>query len=208
MNAVTSHEPVDAGQEIDHETCKIMGVTQGHDTSGRGLTPSLERRNSKRSMPIGMVARDLECDPPLQFIHRHCRMGSRIVAATLADVAEGRAREKMDGTHHSTNQPFDVSAIVWCGNRTMNEFYAILFRPPAQGVGPELLGIVEMDRVRKPGNRPLRINAQPLDPCLLGLNNVLDCESNRDTRGRLEREIEARNHAACDIDGKRQPWPL
>lgn len=37
---------------------------------------------------------------------------------------------------------------------------------------------------------------------------MLDCESDRNRRRRLERKVETRHHPACDVDGERQPWPL
>ncbi len=164
VNAVAPHQPVDAGKEIDHETSQIVGMTYWSGTTGRGLMPGRQRWNSKRSMPIGVIAHDLERHPPLQLIHRHRRIGGGIVAAALVDVAERRAWQKMDSAHHGADQPFDVTTIVGCGDRTVDEFDAVFLSAAPQGTRPEFLGVVEMNRVRKPGDRPLRIDPQPGEP--------------------------------------------
>ncbi|WP_189435074.1 hypothetical protein [Mesorhizobium sp. M1E.F.Ca.ET.041.01.1.1] len=62
-------------------------------------------------------------------------MGGGIIAATLVDVAERRARQKMDGAHHGADQPLDID--MGSADRTMDEFDAIFLSAPLQGARSE-----------------------------------------------------------------------
>ena len=97
----------------------------------------------------------------------------------------------MNGAHHGADQPFDMAAIVRCGGRAVDELYAILLGAALQRAGTEFLGVVEMDRIGKPGDRPLGADAQPGKPCLFWLHAMLDRERDGNRRRCLERQEES-----------------
>ncbi|MEO1959775.1 MAG: hypothetical protein ABGW82_02155, partial [Paracoccus sp. (in: a-proteobacteria)] len=107
----------------------------------------------------------------------------------------------MDGAHHGADQPLDMAAIVGSGDRTMDELDAIFLSAPLQGARPEFLGVIEVDGIREPAGRPLRIDAQSGKPHLCRLQGRLEYECDLNLWRRPERLEEARDQAACDVDG-------
>jgi len=115
-------------------------------------------------MAIGVIAGDLEDQPPLELIQGQRRSSGRRVLPTLGNAAERRARQQLNRAHHRANQTLDVAAIVRRRHRPVNELDPVFLGRPAQRPRAKLLGVVDVDRIGKTRGRPFRGDAEPRQP--------------------------------------------
>jgi hypothetical protein len=139
-------------------------------------------------------AGNLMHEPGLQFIQAEDG-GSLRIDPAFGDTAACRAWQDAKGAHHRADQALDVATEVRRRRRPIIDLDAILAGTAPQGLGTELLGIIEVKTGRQAGYRPVKVDAPPRQIPILG-------------RGRpVQTEVEANYHAGCDIDRKRQPGP-
>ena len=77
-----------------------------------------------------------------------------------------------------------------------------------QCLGPELLGVVEVQPLRHAIDRPFALDAARHQPTFLRQRGMGDAQGHRGRRWRLERQMEARHASRVAIDRERQPRPL
>ena len=114
----------------------------------------------------------------------------------------------MDLAHHRADQPLDMAAIVRRAHRPVVDGDAILLASALQRLGPELLGVVEMQALRDAAHRPLCVDGALGEPAILGECCMGKAQRDGRRRGRLQRQMEARDTARADVDRQRQPWAL
>ena len=119
MDAIAAHHAFRARQEVDPEPLRIVRPAQKCLAPPIGLVPGRNWRNPERAVPFSMIAGDFQRQPVLQLVERHRRLAHGIVVATVLDAAEGRSRQQVDRPHHCADQPLDVTAVMWCPNRTV-----------------------------------------------------------------------------------------
>lgn len=106
-------------------------------------------------------------EPALNLIDGHCRRLVGIEVALLLDVGEGRTGQQMDFTHYGADPPLDMAAIVGRAHRSIVDRDPILLTAALQSLGPELLGVVEMQTFRDATNWPLCFDIALGEPAIL-----------------------------------------
>lgn len=201
-------------QEVDQEAARIRhrdrrATAERGAVAGDATLPGRQGRHANAPMQITMIdAGDRVAEPALDLVDRHGGALLGIQVALLLDIGEGRSRQQMDLAHHRADQPLDVPAIVRGAYGTVVDGNAILLATALQRLGPELLGVVEVQSLGDAAHRPLRIDAALGQPALLGERCMGQAERHGRRRRRLQRQVEAGDAARADVDRQRQPRSL
>ena len=172
---------------------------------GQSFAPRSDRRLLQRGVQIAVIPDHFQRQPSLQLVEGQRGVLGGVVVAKLGHVRKRRAREQMRGAHHRADQPLDMAAVVRPRHRAINQSNTMLIAAALERARLELLGVVEMERLGNPGDRPFGGDAQPRQPRLLRQDQMLDGQRHGSRRRRLERDIEPRHHAARHIDRQGQP---
>ncbi|CCV09113.1 hypothetical protein MESS2_850017 [Mesorhizobium metallidurans STM 2683] len=201
-------------QEVDQEAARV-GHGDRRATAERGAVagdaplPGRQGRHADAPMQIAVIdAGDRMAEPALDLVDRHGGALLGIQVALLLDAGERRAGQQVDLAHHGADQPLDMAAIVRRAHRPMVDRDPILLAPALQRLGPELLGVVEVQAFRDAANRPLCVDGALGEPALLGECCVGQAERDGRRRGRLQRQVEAGDAARADVDRQGQPGAL
>lgn len=111
---------------------------------------------------------NLERYLPLQFDHGHRRLLCRVVRTFFLGVRKGCSWQQMNCSHRRSDEPLNMTAVMRPPHWAVGQFDPVFLRSTHECMGVKFLGIVEMNSIRDPGNRPLqRVELAICEPSVL-----------------------------------------
>lgn len=112
----------------------------------------------------------------------------------------------MNCSHRRSDEPLNMTAVMRPPHRAVGQFDPVFLRSTHECMGVKFLGIVEMNSIWDPGNRPLqRVEPAIREPSVLRQYALREDRCYGDDARRLQRKIETRHAPCCHVDGERDP---
>ncbi|WP_286192217.1 hypothetical protein [Roseomonas genomospecies 6] len=204
--------PVEDVEEVDAVLLDLpilerQEVTVERPQVGRGAeSPPLrvggpfgERCRADAFVEAGVMLQDDAGYQPLDLGNGEAGVAGRIVDAPLLDGGEGGAGQEVQLLHEMADAPFDVAAHVRRSRRPVPHLDAVILAGPCEGLGVELLAVVDVDDLAQARDRPFGRKTARRQPVALVHHRVGDAGRHTGHAGRIEGQVEAAVHPGSDV---------
>jgi hypothetical protein len=131
----------------------------------------------------------------------------RIVFAALGRVRESRSRQILQLLRECSQPAFNVSSVPGLLHRTPLQFHAVVLASSVEHRPVEFFGVIEVQPLNTPADRPRRRDSVFRQPNALGQYGMSQAQARGHCSRRIEGHLKASDHAAENVDGQCNPRP-